>query len=207
MHTAKHALGHLLLTTAIALALLTAGCRDRTPRLLPLPPQAVILAFGDSLTSGNGAPESASYPAVLEDLTGLRTINAGRPGELSAAGRQRLPALLRRHHPDLVVLCHGGNDLLRRIDPRITADNLAAMIETVRDSGAQVLLLSVPQPSLLLRPAAFYRSVAERYQVPLENEILTRILRNDRLKSDTIHPNAAGYRELARAVAAMLRQD
>ena len=97
------------------LAALAAGCRDRTPRLQPLPAHAVILAFGDSLTAGNGAPRASSYPVILQQLTGWQTINAGAPGEISAEGVIRLPGLLQRYHPDLVVLCHGGNDLLRRI--------------------------------------------------------------------------------------------
>jgi lysophospholipase L1-like esterase len=182
------------------------GCRDRTPRLQPLPTHAVILAFGDSLTAGNGAPRVASYPSILQQLTGWQTINAGVPGEISAEGVKRLPGLLQRHHPDLVVLCHGGNDLLRRIAHKTTAAHLATMIEMVRKSGAQVIMLGVPQPGLLPGSADFYQDVADRYQVPIENEVLTGILRNSTLKSDMIHPNAAGYKRLAEAVAAVLER-
>ncbi|WP_245523308.1 arylesterase [Syntrophotalea carbinolica] len=190
----------------VALAMLAAGCRDRTPRLQPLPAQAVILAFGDSITAGNGAPGDASYPAKLQELTGWQTINAGVPGEISAEGARRLPGVLRRYHPDLVVLCHGGNDLLRRMASQTTVTHLATMIETIRHSGAQVVLLSVPRPGILPRPADFYQQVAEQYRVPLENEALTEILRDNALKSDLIHPNADGYRKLAEAVAAMLKR-
>lgn len=190
----------------VTLAMLAAGCRDRTPRLQPLSAQAVILAFGDSLTAGNGAPRDASYPAKLQELTGWRTINAGVPGEISAEGAKRLPGVLRRYHPDLVVLCHGGNDLLRRIARQTTATHLATMIETIRHSGAQVVLLGVPRPGILPRSADFYRQIAEQYRVPLENKVLTEILRDNSLKSDLIHPNADGYRELAEAVAAMLKR-
>jgi lysophospholipase L1-like esterase len=189
----------------MVLALLAAGCRDQGPRLQALPEQAVILAFGDSITAGNGASHDASYPAVLQQLTGWQVVNGGRPGEISAEGLRRLPGLLRRHRPDLVVLCHGGNDMLRRLDAHKTAAHLAAMIEMIRRSGAQVVLLSVPRPGLLLKAAGFYREVAKRYRVPLENKVLTEILRDDSLKSDLIHPNAAGYRRLAEAVAALLQ--
>ncbi len=190
----------------ILLAVPMTGCRDRTPRLQPLPTHAVILAFGDSLTAGNGAPRVASYPSILQQLTGWQTINAGVPGEISAEGVKRLPGLLQRHHPDLVVLCHGGNDLLRRIAHKTTAAHLATMIEMVRKSGAQVIMLGVPQPGLLPGSADFYQDVADRYQVPIENEVLTGILRDSTLKSDMIHPNAAGYKRLAEAVAAVLER-
>jgi acyl-CoA thioesterase-1 len=182
------------------------ACRDRTPRLAPLPPGALILAFGDSLTAGNGAGRETSYPAVLEKLTGYRTVNAGRPGELSGEGLQRLPSLLQRYRPDLLVLCHGGNDLLRRHDPERTASNLRRMIEAARDSDAQIVLLGVPQPGLWLKAAPFYQELADEYRIPCNPDILPAILARRELKSDTIHPNAAGYRQLAEAVADIIAQ-
>lgn len=196
----------ILALLAVVIATLATGCRDRTPQLQPLPIHAVILAFGDSLTAGNGAPRMASYPAVLQQLTGWQTINAGVPGEISAEGLRRLPGLLQRYHPDLVVLCHGGNDLLRRTAHQTTAAHLAAMVEIIRNSGAQVVMLSVPQPGLLPKPAIFYKDVADHYQIPLENEVLTGILRDNTLKSDMIHPNAAGYKRMAEAIAAVLER-
>ncbi len=198
--------GRILSMSMIILATLTAGCRDRTPRLQPLPAHAVILAFGDSLTAGNGAPRASSYPAILQQLTGWQTINAGVPGETSAEGLTRLPGLLQRHHPDLVILCHGGNDLLRRIAHKTTAAHLASMVEMIRKSGAQVVMLGVPQPGVLLRSADFYQEVADHYRIPLENQVLTSILRDNTLKSDMIHPNAAGYKRMADAVATVLER-
>jgi lysophospholipase L1-like esterase len=182
------------------------GCRDRTPHLAPLEPGALILAFGDSLTAGNGAGRDASYPAVLEQLTGYRTVNAGRPGELSGEGLQRLPGLLQRYQPDLVILCHGGNDLLRRHDPEQTTANLRLMIEAARDNHAEIVLLGVPQPGLWLKAAPFYRQLAEEYRIPCDTETLAEILGRRELKSDAIHPNAAGYRKLAQALADIITQ-
>jgi lysophospholipase L1-like esterase len=194
----------LLLTTVLCIMAANTACRDRTPRLQPLPADALILAFGDSLTAGNGAPRQASYPSRLQELTGWRTVNAGVPGEISAEGAKRLPGLLRRHRPDLVVLCHGGNDLLRRIAKQTTSGHLAAMIDMIRRSGAQVVMLAVPQPGIRLRPPDFYRNIAERYRIPLEEEALPAILSDNTLKSDPIHPNAEGYRRLAEAIATLL---
>lgn len=196
-----------LLSAATALLLLflaAAGCRDRTPQITPLPPGAVILAFGDSLTSGFGADSRESYPAVLEGLTGFKVINAGVPGEITAQGLKRLPALLKRYRPDLVILCHGANDLLRCLDRETTTANLRQMILAARTSGAQVLLVGVPQPGLLLRPAAFYGDLAAEFEIPCEERLLADILKNGSEKSDAIHPNADGYRRLAEELARII---
>ncbi|MEL7045797.1 MAG: GDSL-type esterase/lipase family protein, partial [Pseudomonadota bacterium] len=170
------------------------------PRLTALPPDATVLAFGDSLTFGNGAPAGSSYPEVLAELSGLRVVNAGVPGELSTAGRERLPGLLEVHRPALVLLVHGGNDTLRRLDVAETKENLRAMIATSRASGAQVLMLGVPGRNLRLSAADYYREVAENAEVPIDVSTLPELMRDRAMKSDPVHFNAQGYRRVAEAV-------
>lgn len=184
--------------------LLIAAC-DKTPKIRPLPANGVVLAFGDSLTHGNGAPAGEAYPDVLAGLLGRTVINAGAPGEVSATGRQRLPAQLAQYRPDLVILCHGGNDFLQRLDRAQTAANLAAMVEQIRATGADVVLVGVPEFGLILKPPAFYREIAERFGIPLEAEIVSELLGDRDFKSDTIHPNAAGYRRMAEAIHRLIR--
>lgn len=87
---------------------LLSACGDDAPSISKLASDAVILAFGDSLTHGNGAKENESYPAVLQELTGRKVINAGISGEESEPGLNRLPGLLEQHKPQLLILCHGG---------------------------------------------------------------------------------------------------
>ncbi|MDP2252857.1 MAG: GDSL-type esterase/lipase family protein, partial [Thiobacillus sp.] len=92
---------------------LLAAC-DRVPTLPKLDSHDVIVAFGDSLTHGTGASADTAYPAVLASLTGLAVINAGVPGDTTSSGLARLPAVLEEHRPRLVLLCLGGNDMLRK---------------------------------------------------------------------------------------------
>jgi len=192
-----------LAVVAAALPFLSA-CGSE-PGLRPLPRDAVVLAFGNSLTHGTGANPEESYPSVLSRLIGREVINAGVPGEVTAAGLQRLPAVLDSVSPHLVVLCHGGNDILRKLDLRAAEANLVEMVTLIRARGAEVVLLGVPTPGLFLSPAEHYERIADELSLPFDGEIVAELLGDARFKSDTIHPNAAGYARLAQAVEAKLR--
>jgi len=186
--------------------LLLLGCSER-PRLERLPGDATLLAFGDSLTSGTGASEDESYPAQLEKLIQRRVVRAGVPGEVTAQALARLPGALDEHAPRLLLLCIGGNDFLRRLGNEQAERNVRAMIELARRRGIDVLLIGTPEPGLLPSPPAFYAALAKELRVPYEGGVITDVLRDARLKSDPIHPNAAGYRVIAERVAAVLKKN
>ena len=197
----------LRLLYLLTASLLLAACTENSPRLPPLEHGSVILAFGDSLTKGSGAGEEQSYPAVLSRLTGRTVINAGIPGEVSEQGLQRLPALLDRLSPDLLLLCHGGNDMLRRFSTDITRDNVESMITLAIERGIPVLLIGVPKPGLMfLEPAAFYAELAERYNLAYEGDIIADVESDNSLKADQIHPNADGYSQIAASLHRLLQQ-
>jgi lysophospholipase L1-like esterase len=185
--------------------LLCSGC-DSGPRIAPLGGDGVVLAFGDSLTFGTGAPAGQAYPDILSDLLGRPVVNAGIPGEISAAGLKRLPGMLDRHQPRLVILCHGGNDFLRRLDQDGTARNLKQMVALIRDHGADVVLIGVPKLGFGLAVPKFYAAIAEEYAIPFEGDILVALLGDRAMKSDAIHPNASGYRLLAEAIGTLIRK-
>jgi lysophospholipase L1-like esterase len=195
-----------LITLALLLLVVLCPACDKAPTIAPLPGNALILAFGDSLTHGNGAPAGQAYPDILAGLLGRTVVNAGVPGEISAEGLRRLPQLLQRYRPQLVILCHGGNDFLRRLDRRETAANLAAMIEQSKAAGADVILVGVPEPGLFLEPPDFYAAIARQAGIPFEADVVSSVLGDRSYKSDTIHPNAAGYRRMAEALHALIRK-
>jgi len=198
----KRAAGMALLAALVLLA----ACGAKTPALPRLAPDAVVLAFGDSLTFGTGASEGQSYPAVLEGLIGRKVHGAGVPGEVSAAGLARLPSALDYYQPQLLILCSGGNDFLRKLGKQQAAANIRAMVRAARDRGVAVMLIAVPEPGLFASPPDFYQDIAKELGIPYEGDALAKILRDNELKSDLIHPNAKGYALLAQAVAGVLKQ-
>jgi lysophospholipase L1-like esterase len=188
------------------LLLLLAACGGSTPKLPRLAPADVILAFGDSLTYGTGASTQEAYPVVLSQLIGRPVVGAGVPGEVTAGGLERLPQVLDEVNPSLLLLCLGGNDMLRKQAAGATEANLRAMVKLARDRGIAVVLIAVPQPGIFSNNAPYYEAIARDNGLPLEDAILKRLLYDDEFKADPIHPNAKGYRAMAEAVAALLRE-
>jgi len=190
---------------AVCLAVLLAAC-ERAPTLPKLNPHDVIVAFGDSLTHGTGASDDTAYPAVLASLTGRTVINAGVPGDTTTAGLERLPVVLDKYKPRLVLLCLGGNDMLRKQPAAATENNLRLLVKTIRSSGAEVVLIGVPEPKLFGGAPDFYARVARDMRLPLEDDVFDAVLKDNRLKADPIHANAEGYRMVAERLAEFLRE-
>jgi acyl-CoA thioesterase-1 len=193
------------LLVVLLLAAVT-GCGQKVPGVAPVGPNDVIVAFGDSLTFGTGATENESYPAALAQLIGRKVVRAGVPGEVTEGGLQRLPAVIEEHRPALMIVCLGGNDMLRKVDEAQTKANLREIIKTIRASGISVVLVGVPKPALITGTAAFYAEIAKEFNVPYEGKVVSDVLHQLDLKSDTIHPNAKGYRKMAEAIAELLRK-
>jgi lysophospholipase L1-like esterase len=190
----------------LVLALLAAGCGEPPAKLSRLSGDAVVLAFGDSLTFGTGAAEEESYPAQLERLIGRRVVRAGIPGEVTAQALERLPAALDEHAPRLLLLCIGGNDFLRRLGNQQAESNVRAMVKLARSRGVQVMLIATPEPGLRIAPPEFYAGIAREFGLPYEHAVMSEVLKDASLKSDQIHPNARGYRVIAERLAADLRK-
>ncbi len=183
----------------------TFSCSDTSTKLSPLSVDAKILAFGDSLTYGTGAGNEQDYPTLLAKMTNLTIINEGIPGEISNKGLERLPALLEIHHTDLLILIHGGNDILRKRSRNELKQNILNMIVESQQRNIEVVLLGVPEPGIFLKSAKVYEELADETKIPAELKLLANILGDRSLKSDAAHPNAEGYQVLAQGIFKFLK--
>jgi acyl-CoA thioesterase I len=190
---------------AAALALL-AGCGGGVPKVGKLAPSDVIVAFGDSLTFGTGAAEGESYPVVLGQLIARTVVRAGVPGEVTEGGLARVQEVIDEHKPKLMIVCLGGNDMLRKLSEAQTRTNLRAIIKTIQSQGIAVVLVGVPKPALITGAAPFFEEIAKEFKIPYEGKIVTDVLYRADEKADPIHPNAKGYRRMAEAIAALLKK-
>lgn len=186
------------------LTLLLTACSS--PNLSQLDSDATILTFGDSLTAGYGVSEKESYPAVLAELSGLKVVNAGVSGETTAQGLQRLPEVLEQYQPHLVILFEGGNDILQKKSNAVIKNNLRQMIQIIQQSGAEVLLVGVPQKKLFAGSLPLYEELADEFHIPLEEDIVGSLMIRPSMKSDFVHFNSNGYRELAEAIFEKLQK-
>ena len=196
------------LTGCIALAVLLGACTAAPP---PPPPTATpaprlagtIVALGDSLTAGQGVDESDAYPAQLQrrlekDGFPWQVINAGLSGETSTAARGRVDWVMRLK-PQMVIVETGGNDGLRGIDPKLTENNLRAIVGSFKQRGVKVVVAGMTTEENLggdyaKRFAALYPRVAKAEGVPLIDHFLQGVAANPKLnQADRIHPTAEGY--------------
>lgn len=163
--------------------------------------EPVLLVVGDSLSAGYGIdPERGWVERLGERLDGdgyrWTVVNASISGDTTRGGRARLPELLERWHPRLVVIELGGNDGLRGISPGEMRANLEAMIDRVQATQARVLLVGVRLPPnygpiFIDAFAGVFRSVADSRGVPLVPRLLEGVGGESGLvQEDGIHPTA-----------------
>jgi acyl-CoA thioesterase-1 len=183
-----------------------ASCGRGGPKLDKLDPGATILAFGDSLTHGTGARLEEAYPAALERAIGRKVVNAGVPGETSQQGLERLAIVLEEVKPKLLILCHGGNDFLQKLDEGRASANVRAMIQLARSQGVAVVLMATPKPGLPPSIPTFYADIAKEFGIPFEESVIKSVLFDNSMKSDLVHPNAKGYAHMAEALEKTLKK-
>jgi acyl-CoA thioesterase-1 len=199
----------------LVLAAASIACKENASPTAPGSRTPVVVAFGDSLTSGPGLRPEQTYPALLQERIAesghnQRVINAGVSGDTSTEALRRFDASL---VPDaeILILAIGINDGLRAVPVSTVERNISAMIERAQARGIRVLLCAMEAPPLdgLNYTIEFHRMfsrLSDRFNVPLVPFFLINIIGTDGWDlDDTLHPTANGHRVIADAIWPYLR--
>lgn len=114
--------------------------------------QQTLLVVGDSLSAAYGVPSDTAWVQLLRQrlqgngLSHWDVVNASISGETTDGGARRLPDLLEKNNPSVVIIELGGNDGLRGFPPNVIKSNLASMVENVQNSGARAILVGMQIP-------------------------------------------------------------
>jgi len=139
----------------VALAWVAPLCVPYLAHATAMPPvpavQPTLLVLGDSLSAEYGLAHGSGWVAKLQTRlstqhAGYTVVNASISGDTTSDGRGRLPALLQRLHPAVVLIELGANDALRGIPLNVTADNLRFLIDQSQAQGAHVVLIGMQIP-------------------------------------------------------------
>jgi acyl-CoA thioesterase-1 len=165
--------------------------------------QPVILILGDSLSAGYGMNSDQSWVHLLELKLAdhghaYRILNSSISGDTTQGGLARLPRLLDRYKPTIVIIELGGNDGLRGIDPNTTRENMEQMIRSSQDEGARVLLTGIKLPpnygvDYIEQFESIYVDLAREYDTLLVPFFMDGVVFEEGfLQADGIHPNEKG---------------
>ncbi|MFZ6846714.1 arylesterase [Undibacterium sp. RuRC25W] len=163
-----------------------------------------ILVLGDSLSAEYGLSRGQGWVSLLEkkladSSMNTSVINASISGETTSGGRVRLPALVNRIKPDIVIIELGGNDALRGLSVAASEENFRTMITAAKKANAEVLLIGMKIPpnygkEYTQRFFALYATLAKEQKIRLVPFLLEGIAdRDDLFQADKIHPIASAH--------------
>jgi acyl-CoA thioesterase-1 len=163
-----------------------------------------VLVVGDSLSAEYGLARGSGWVALLQqklkaENLDARIVNASISGDTTSGGRTRLPALLARHKPNVVVLELGANDGLRGLPVPSAEDNLRTMIAMAQQNKAKVLLVGIHMPpnygrNYTQRFEGMYKQLSTELKVPLVPYMLQGVeLVPANFQADRLHPLAAAH--------------
>lgn len=174
----------------------------RNPRIGAGP----IVAFGDSLTFGHGAPPGESYPDLLSRRIGREIVNRGRNGDTAAEALGRLERDVLSLEPSAVLITLGGNDMLRKVPVEETAAAMREIFSRTLDAGSTVVFLSIEPPFVAGDRLDAVREIARELGVMWISGVMEGLWGDRDRMADRIHPNGDGYRVIAERVDEALRE-
>jgi len=182
--------------------------------------KSTLLVVGDSLSAEYGIPRGSGWVALLEnqlkkDKPHWQVMNASISGDTTAGGLSRLPALLKQHQPEIVVIELGGNDALRGFSLKMTEDNLVKMILACQAIKAKVLLVGMQVPpnygsSYASDFSRMFSRISKQHKTALVPFLLAGVADDKdptaNFQSDRIHPLAQAHPRILSNVWTILKK-
>lgn len=159
-----------------------------------------IICFGNSITFGYGANPGEDYPAALSKMITIPVINAGIDGDTTIEALKRIDSDVLEREPLLVIIEFGGNDFLRKIPMDETLRNIEEIIKKIYSKGAMVAVADVSAGMIMSSYRKEFKRLSKKYNTIFIPKLFSDILTNPTLKSDSIHPNAEGYKLIAQKI-------
>ena len=162
-----------------------------------------IVLFGDSLMAGYGLTDNDSLPVVLQENLktkgyNIKIINGSVSGSTSSGGLNRAKWTLAEPDIDLIILCLGGNDMLRGIQPSETKSNLEKIIKIAQEKNIEIILAGMIAPT---SHGFYYKKefdkifpdLSKKFKIELIPFLLEGVaMKPEFNQSDGIHPNEKG---------------
>jgi lysophospholipase L1-like esterase len=189
--------------TMAVLVVLAGGCRRSWTITNARPSGANVIAFGDSLTEGYRVDPGQGWPEQLSAIVGRPILNRGVSGNTTGDALERLERDVLAQDPRVVLVCLGGNDMLRRMPADQQFDNLRTIVRRIQDKGALVVLIGTEGFKILgnVDYGDRYEALARETGAVYVPDLMNGVLADPALMADQIHPNPRGYAKIARRIA------
>jgi len=200
-------------TMAIAMLAFTFGCEDSgglgDGHDFGSNDPNIVVALGDSITSGHNLASADSYPAQLASMIGKNVVNEGKGAERSAGGRNRVDNVLRRYKPGFLLIFYGANDVIHDVPHGDTIDNLRRIITAAKENGT-VPVIATLLPAYtehtymqggISRLNPMIRELASSEGVALADMESAFGTDESLLQDDGLHPGESGARLIAQVFA------
>ena len=170
-----------------------------------------VLLFGDSLMSGYGLPEEDHLSVILEKSLKsegyeIQVFNGSVSGDTSLDGLDRIEDELLDESYDLIIIGLGANDMLRRINPNQTKQNLDKIINIILDNNIKVILAGMvasPTNGLSYKKKfdKIYPDLSKKFELELIPFLLKGVALNPNFNQDDgLHPNEKGVLIIAETI-------
>lgn len=166
----------------------------------------IIVAFGDSITSGYGTPPGKNFVTFLSEDLDVPIINAGQTGDTTAKALLRLNSDILDKKPNMVLLFLGANDFLAGYSETMTDLNLRSIISAIKKQNVKIILIGANSKggeNFSYKLQKIYSDGLVDAYIP---NILNGILFRKDLLFDNIHPNEKGHREIASRILPVIKK-